>query len=829
MKLTYNWLKQYVDFDWSPQELAEKLTFAGIEVENVVSLGGAVLEQVIVCQILSSEKHPNADKLTVCRVTDGKAERQIVCGAKNHKVGDKVPLALPGVTLPGNFTIKLAKLRGVESQGMMCSAEELGLPKGEDGLLILPAETQIGIKLSEAMGGADTVFDIEVTPNRPDWLSVIGVAREISALTGNPLRLPEFGSVPFVGAQHAVPLPESDENTEKLTSVKVEAPDLCPRYTARVIRGVKIGPSPAWLKQALEKVGMRSINNVVDVTNYVLLESGHPLHAFDYNLLAEHRIVVRRAQDREQLAVIDGTRHELTNEMLVIADAQRSVALAGIMGGKDSEINDATTDVLLEGAYFIPSNIRKTSKRLGLSTEASYRFERGTDIEGLVWANNRATALIQQLAGGQVARGLVDALAKPIQKRRVKCRFAQVNRLLGIEVPPETVKKVFVRLGLNVVEGRAPSRPSGESGHAGAWPSNGFIEVEVPTFRVDLEREADLIEEVCRIHGVEKIPAKMQSATAVVSVFDAKWDALSKVRQILTALGFNEATNQTLVSGDSGDRDKNVAPTDLRLQNPLSVEQSALRSALVPGLLVNLRTNVSRHQDDVRLFEIGRVFGADGKESLHLALAATGRRTPDSWETGVRDAKMDFYDLKGAIEEMIAQLGVVGAAFLPRPEPGWDRDKNVAPTLGIAIDKEAIGVIGHVPQPAAKKLDLRDTVFVAEMELEPLLAASREEKQFRELPKFPAVVRDVAMVVAESTTHADILAVIKKHGNKNLEQAELFDIFHGGTIPTGKKSMAYSLTYRATERTLTDAEVNEAHDQLKRQLERALSCEIREG
>jgi phenylalanyl-tRNA synthetase beta chain len=429
-----------------------------------------------------------------------------------------------------------------------------------------------------------------------------------------------------------------------------------------------------------------------------------------------------------------------------------------------------------------------------LSSEASYRFERGTDIEGLVWASNRAAALIQQLAGGQVARGMVDALAKPIQKQRVKCRFAEVNRLLGIEVPPETVKRIFVRLGLNVAE-------------EGKGKSEG-CEVEVPTFRVDLEREADLIEEVCRIHGVDKIPAKMQPATAVVSEFDAKWDALSKVRQILTALGFHEAINQTLVGeeqncgGNGGDRDKNVAPTELRLQNPLSVEQGALRAALVPGILVNLRTNVSRHQDDVRLFEIGRVFGSDGKESLHLALAVIGRRTPDSWETGARNVKMDFYDLKGAIEELAASFGA----------PGF-----------------AAAEVKQISPAAAKKLDLRDLVFVAEMELEPLLAASREEKQFRELPKFPAVVRDVAMVVAESTTHGEILAIIKKNGNKNLERVELFDIFHGGTIPTDKKSMAYSLTYRAAERTLTDAEVNEAHEQLKRQLERALSCEIREG
>ena len=771
MKFTYNWLKQYIDFDWSPAELAQKLTGAGIEVEDVVGFGGGALEQVVVCQVLSSDKHPNADKLSVCRVTDGQTERQIVCGAKNYKVGDKVPLALPGVTLPNGLTIKPAKLRGVESQGMLCSAKELNLADDADGLLILPADTPVGIKLSEALGGADTVFDIEVTPNRPDWLSVIGIAREVAALTGNPLRVPKIS------------ITESAEDVESLTSVKVEAPDLCPRYTARVIRGVKVGPSPAWLKRTLEKVGMRSINNVVDATNYVMLECGQPLHAFDYNLLNGHRIVVRRAQNGERFLAIDESQHELTGDRLVIADAQRAVALAGIMGGKESEINQATTDVLLESAWFLPANVRKTSKTLGLASESSYRFERGANIDGVLWAGHRAAALIQELAGGQIARGVIDALAKPVEKRHVRCRYAQVNRLLGVEVPPETVKKIFAGLGCAIMEGRAPSRPSEKSGHDGAWPSNDFVEVEVPTFRVDLEREADLIEEICRIHGVDKIPARMQPATAAVSEFDARWDACARVRGILTALGFHEALNQTLVSEG-----------DLKLQNPLSADQQALRSSLVPGLLANLRTNVSRHQFDVRLFEIGRVFAADGKESLRLALAATGRCEPHSWETGAREAKLDYFDLKGALEE-----------------------------LGAAAE------VRQVPVAQARKLDLRDAVFVTELLLEPLLASSRGEKMFRELPKFPAVVRDVALVVDESVSHADILAIVEKNRNKFLEQVEIFDIYRGGSVSTSKKSMAYSLTFRAPDRTLTDAEVNAAHEQMKRLLQQTLQCEIRES
>jgi phenylalanyl-tRNA synthetase beta chain len=765
MKFTYNWLKQYVDFDWSPQELAAKLTFAGIEVEDISTLGGNIPDAVVIAQILSSDQHPNADRLSVCCVNDGTSERQIVCGAKNYKVGDRVPLALPGATMGGGFTIKVSKLRGIESQGMMCSAEELGLSKGEDGLLILPPDAPLGKKFAEYLGPGDTVFDIEVTPNRPDWLSVIGIAREISALTGNPLKIPD------------VSLQESGDAVETLTSVKVEAPDLCPRYTARVIRGVKIGPSPAWLKQILEKVGLRSVNNVVDVTNYVLLESGHPLHAFDYNLLAERRIVVRRAAKGEQFLAIDDTKHELSPDMLVIADASRAVALAGIMGGKETAINDQTTDVLLESAWFLPSNIRKTSKQCGLSSDSSYRFERGADIGGVIWASNRATQLIQQLAGGQVAHGIIDVLAKPIEKRRVRCRYAQLNQLLGIDVPAETVKKIFVSLGLTTI------------GSAGASHSHDVIEVEVPTFRVDLEREVDLIEEVCRVHGVEKIPAKRQPSVAAVSEFDAKWDARARVRQILTALGFHEAINQTLTTHGL-----------LKLQNPLNADQQALRHSLVPGLLANLRTNVSRHQYDVRLFEIGRVFAADGKESLCLALAATGCREPRSWEAGIRDAKLDYYDVKGAVEEL-------------------------SEAFGASVFTE----ITQVSPAQAKKFDLRDDVYITEMDLEPLLAAGASAKTFRELPKFPAVVRDMALVVEEGVQHGDILAAIEKNRNKLLECVEIFDIYRGNSIPTGKKSMAYSLTFRATDRTLTDAEVNAAHEQLKRSLLQTLQCEIRES
>lgn len=777
MKFTYNWLKQYVDVEWSPQELSDKLTFAGIEVEDVQSLGGNIPEQVVVAQILSSEQHPNADRLSVCRVNDGVGERQIVCGAKNYKVGDKVPLALPGATMAGGFTIKVSKLRGVESQGMMCSAEELGQPKGADGLLILPVDAPVGTKFAEYVGGGDTLYDIEVTPNRPDWLSVIGIAREIAAMTGRPLRLPQVKVV------------ESDQAVTDMARVEVRAADLCPRYTARVIRGVKIGPSPDWLRQALEKVGMRSINNVVDVTNYVLLECGHPLHAFDYNLVGGHTIVVRRAGNGELFEAIDDSKHELTGEMLVIADSGRAVALAGVMGGKNSEINDGTTDVLLESAWFLPSNIRKTSKQLGLSSESSYRFERGTDIEGLIWAGNRAAALIQQVAGGEIARGIIDVSAAGVGRRRVTCRYAQVNRLLGIEVAPATVKRIFAGLSLSVVQEDDVS-----------------CTVEVPGFRVDVEREADLIEEVCRVHGVEKIPAMMQPSVAAVSEFDRQWDARGRVRAILSAQGFHEALNQTMVDGG-----------ELKLQNPLNAEMSGLRSSLVPGLLANLRTNVARHQYDARLFEMGRVFDGGGNESLRLALAMTGRRDPLSWESATRDVKLDVADLKGALEELASQLGV--ALEVGTGEGG----------VVVRVAGETIGRMEWMTRGQAKKLDLRDEVLTAELDLERLLAAANASIQYRELPKYPAVVRDVALVVDEGVRHADVMAAIAKRPNKNLERVMLFDIFRGGPVPTGRKSMAYSLTFRSATGNLTDAEVNGAHDEIKRQLQKELQCEIRES
>ena len=508
MKVTLNWLKQYVDFNWSPEELAERLTMLGLEVEGVQKLGGE-FTGIVVAQVITRDPHPNADKLSVCRVNDGAGERQIVCGAQNFQAGDKVPLILPGASLPMKpgdkepFTIKVGKIRNVESHGMMCSPTELGLPDQVDGLLILREDAKVGQPFAEYLGraGSDVVYDLEVTPNRPDLNSVIGIAREIAAVTGNPLRLPDTGIATgpnaLVGAAPGTAI-------DSYVAVRIEEPEICPRYTARVITGVKIGPSPDWLRSTLEKVGIRSINNVVDVTNYVMLEVGQPLHAFDYHLIAKAAdgkptIVVRRAAAGEKFKTLDNQERELTNEMLFIADEQKGIALAGVMGGQNTEINDSTKDVLIESACFNPTNIRRTSKTLGLRSESSYRFERGADIGIAEWASARAAQLILQTAGGNLVPGVVDAHPKPIEAKQVTLRHQKVSALLGISLKPEEIEYYLGQLGLKAVQRQA--RPVGDE--SAPEPAT----FRIPTWRVDLKGEVDLIEEVARLHGVDKIPS----------------------------------------------------------------------------------------------------------------------------------------------------------------------------------------------------------------------------------------------------------------------------------------------------------------------------------
>lgn len=821
MKVTLNWLKQYVDFTWSPEELSERLTMLGLEVEGVHKVAGE-FEGIVVAQVITRDKHPNADKLSLCRVNDGQGERQIVCGAQNFQAGDKVPLILPGASLPAKpgdkepFTIKVGKIRGVESHGMMCSPQELGLPDQVDGLLILNADAKVGQPFAEYLGRAagDVVYDLEVTPNRPDLNSVIGIAREISALTGNPLCPPELGAMTA-----SVPAAES------LVAVRIEDAELCPRYTARVVRGVKIGPSPDWLRLTLEKIGLRSINNVVDVTNYVMLETGQPLHAFDYHLIAKNAagkptIVVRRAQADEKFTTLDNQPRTLAADMLLIADEQKGIALAGVMGGLNTEINDTTSDVLIESAYFKPTNIRRTSKTLGLRTDASYRFERGADVGVCDWASRRCVQLILQTAGGQLAAGVVDEYPQPSDPKFLSLRVEKIKALLGVDISPADAEAMLNRLGIETLRPLKPSKPDAPANE----PQPLYF--EVPSWRVDLKREIDLIEDIARLYGVDKIPATAPRGAIGTNAFDGVYDQLGEARRLLSGMGLHEAQGQTLIADASASL---TTPPDsiVLLANPLSSDMNALRPSLLPGLLDSLRHNLSRKNNDVALFEVGRVFtrtNGQPKEERRVAIALTGRRHAPFWGGADRDAKFDAYDLKGVVEEFLEQFGLRGVVFTKRAEGTSLLLESATVTLG---GKLPLGELGQLLPTLAKRYDLRDGVFLAELNLDLLLARRNAARSFKPLAQFPTIRRDVAMLLPETTTHDAVLAVVRQTKPANLEAIELFDVFRGKNVPEGQKSVAYAFTYRHAERTLTDAEVNAAHEKLVGQFQQTLKAALR--
>ncbi len=823
MKVTLNWLKQYVDFPWTPEELRERLTMLGLEVEGMDKLGGE-FENVVVARIITSDKHPNADKLSVCRVADGQGERQIVCGAKNYQVGDKVPLALPGCNLPtapGSppFTIKVGKLRGVESQGMMCSAKELGLGEDASGLMILPAEAKVGQPFAEYLGraGSDVVYDLEITPNRPDLNSVIGIAREISAVTGNPLKLPEIG---LPAAVPAGAVTDHVARVENFVGVRIDDPELCPRYTARLIRGVKVGPSPDWLRQRLEKVGIRSISNVVDVTNFVMLEVGQPLHAFDYHLLgaaatsapapSHPTIIIRRAAEGEKFTTLDGQARSLASQMLVIADETKAVAVAGIMGGLNSEIKDTTVDVLLESACFKPQSIRATSKKLDLRSDASYRFERGSDVGICDWASRRAAQLILETAGGQLAEGVVDAYPQPFKAKEITLRHARTDQLLGLTIEPYRQVDFLRRLDLEVL---------------GQESVSGGVTVRIPSYRVDLKREIDLIEEICRLYGVDKIPSRAPSGIVGTHPYDIIHDQLGEARY-LTGLGLDEIQGQTLLPESLAQL--SAAGAIIPLANPLSSDMNVLRPSLLPGLIDALQRNVNRKNEDLALFEIGRVFSTVNglpQEERHWAMALTGRRYPTFWSGAERDARFDMADLKGLLEEFLEQFSLRGVSYARRAELTGLFIESAAVHLG----KFVLGQMGQLLPTLCKRFDLRDPVFLAELNLDLLLARRNLAKTFKPLPAFPSVRRDVAMLVAESITHEAVLSAVKQAKPQNLESVELFDIFRGKNVPSGQKSAAYAFTYRHAERTLTDAEVNAAHNKLVQYFKDHLQATVRES
>jgi len=801
VKLTLNWLRDFVELVLPVDELCDALVMAGIEVEGLEE-HQPIWSPVEIVELVAVEKHPNADRLRLCTVRRGSAEIvRVVCGASNMQAGDKVALAPPGTGLPGARRIERATIRGEVSEGMLCASRELDLPEdGVDGIMILPPNAPVGRRLMEYLGAADTVLDLAITPNRGDCLSVLGVAREIAALTGAKL--------------HVAPptLREQDPPTASAVRVNVDAPDLCPRYAARIVRGVRVAPSPPWMQIRLAMVGMRPISNVVDVTNYVMLERGQPLHAFDLARIADGRIVVRRAGSRQPFITLDGVTRELLPDDLVIADGRAPIALAGIMGGANSEIRADTTDVLLESAYFTPPGIRGTARRLGLVSDSSYRFERGVDPTATTAALDRAAELIAAAAGGTIAVGAIDKqAARHLRPAAIRVRPARVNALLGTALTVAEIERPLRALGAAVTGGRSALR------------------VVAPSHRTDLQSEVDLIEEVARLSGYDSIAALMPAIVAAGPGRGANRDIEEQLRQALRAAGFNEMISLAMVAVEdnrlfSGLPDLPGEP--VALQNAPSSEAAELRRSLLPGLLQALDVNRRQAESLVAGYALGRVYARSGEryqENDALGLILAGEWPPAVIGETARPAT--FADLKGAVALAFERNGLAPVR--------WEAVESDAPYLHpgkaarVTIAGVLCGVAGALHPDVVTARGLDGDVWVAELDMVRVVQYCPRRVVFRPLPRFPAVLRDLAVVVDGSVQAQQILDVISEVAPPLVEEVRVFDQYTGAPIPQGKKSIAYSIAYRAADRTLTDEEVNAVHEDLVARLVDRVPVEVR--
>jgi phenylalanyl-tRNA synthetase beta chain len=796
MKVSRNWLSEFVELPETDSALVNLLTLAGVEVEGVEARGCA-LDKVVVAQIQESVPHPNADRLSVCTVDDGSGTpRQIVCGAKNYRVGDKVPLALPGAVLPGDFKIKVGKLRGVESHGMLCSGKELNLADDAEGLLILSPDALVGAPIGDIFP-ADTIFDLEITPNRADLLSHWGMAREIAALTG----------------KSAPPLPVSTRKTEGTDQITVEIAAGAPRvdYTARVVRGVRVGPSPAWLQARLEAVGVRPINNVVDVTNYVMLMCGQPLHAFDAARV-HGGIRVRLATADEPFLALDGKKYALSADDLVIADAQSALALAGVMGGEESGVTESTREVILESARFEPASVRRTSRRLGLVSDSSYRFERGVDPITVHHASDLAAGLLAEICGADAIslkthrHNDAQFCGEPwIPPAPITLRASRVRAVLGVKIEETEIDRILAAFAIRkTADGYLPD-----------------------SRRADLTREIDLIEEVSRVVGMDRIAARTQARFADETETDGRYDQAMELRRACIAQGLHEARSVTLIPADPlgidpAGVDRNAMQS---IKNPMIDDQVVLRPHLLHGLLKALRANVHNGAKSIRLFEVGRVFSKTSPgEQEHLAILLSGPLARRSWRgDDLRDA--DLFDMKGIVAALVPGAltfaAKTSARFLALP-------------LAVQADGKEIGFIGQLWPADARALDATSPVLVAELDLDAWRAAQPRvaaRTRYREIPRFPSTARDIALLAPLDLSHARIEQTLVSAEEPLLAEVELFDVFtdaRGEKIPAEKKSMAYSLTYRAPDRTLTADEVNAAHARLKERVKSELGVVLRE-
>jgi len=789
MKVSLSWLKEYVEVKLPPAELADALTMAGLEVDSVEDRY-SYLETVLVARVTDVSQHPNADRLTCCHVDLGSRTTTVVCGAPNVKPGMLTPCALPGTVLPDGRTIEAGVIRGETSDGMLCSALELALGDDAAGIMELAADLESGTSLNRALNLSDPVFEIDLTPNRPDCLSIIGVAREVAAFQGTRVLYP----------QPAEPA-TSGSITEK-TSVQIKDPDLCPRYTARLILDIEVAPSPFWLRDRLLSVGLKPISNIVDITNYVMLETGQPLHAFDFDQLVENRIVVRAAGAGETFTTLDEKERTMPENALMICDGEKAVGIGGVMGGLNSEIEDTTQRVLLESACFNPISIRKTAKQTGLNTDASHRFERGVDPDGTVRALNRAAYLIAELGGGQLVDGTIDENPQPYEQKTIALSVAATNRRLGTDLSADQMRAYLASIEFV----------------ATATDAADMLEVQPPSYRVDVTRPEDLSEEIARLYGYNNISTTFPLVPAEGRKPEPVQVLRDRLRTFMTGHGFSESVNYSFIGSDFANRlglpDADDRQRCVPILNPISEEQAVMRTSLVPGLLETMARNLSVQNKTLRLYEVGNTFFAtDQVDSLPveremLAALWTGSRSPFSWHG--KSETCDFFDIKGVAEALLENLGIQDAVFTRVPASECDYTRPGV-TAMIQIADKTIGRLGEVAPAALKQYDLKQAAFILEFYMMDLLEAGTEEIDARIIPKYPATTRDITLIIADTIESVKLTDFVEKLNEPLAESVTIFDVYTGAPIEEGKKSVSVRITYRSATQTLEDSAVNDLH------------------
>ena len=810
MQVSIKWLKDYIDFTETPEQLADKLTMAGIPVENVVDPGEG-LEKVVTGRIEKLEPHQNSDHLQICTMNVGLAENIIiVTGAQNVAEGQVVPVAMVGAHLPNGMKISKGKLRGVAPNGMLCSAQELKLDleklpeEQKTGIFILPSDTPVGIPAKDVLGLNDVVLEFELTANRADCFSVFGLVREIAAITGNKPHFPEIKV-------------NEDDNTKlnDIFSVEIADPDLCSRFSTRMLKNVKIGPSPEWMQQRLEGAGIRSINNVVDVTNFVMIELGHPMHAYDYDKITGKKLIARRAIEGEELHTLDDTSRKAKGEMLVIADSEKAAGLAGIMGGFETEITDTTTTVVLESADFYGPCIRRTARACGLSSEASGRFERGVDSETTIKALDRAAQLLQEMGACTVCEGIVDVYPNPKQANYVTFTPEQINNHLGTNIAKDVMLNIITSVGFDVTK-----------------DENDEITVKVPSWRNDVTCMADISEEIARLHGFDKIKSTLPNGVSMQGTQSAKQTFIDKVKASLSSQGLYETISFALTNEETFNKLNIPQDSPLRkavpIMNPLSDEYPLVRTTLLSSIFDNLARNLARKNDDVALFEVGSVFFPKAlpvtelpDEVVKIAGAITGRRNAQGWNQ--TNDMVDFYDAKGIIEELLANLRVTRYTV----ETGTHYAMHPGKTALFKKGRDVIATVGEVHPAVLSAYGITKPVYIFELDATIVMKYMAKDLKYKALPKYPATSRDLAMLVDVDVNAADIEKAMTKAAGQNLTQITLFDVYTGKQVEEGKKSLAFSLTFQSNDKTLTDAEIDPAIEKIVAKLQKDFNANLR--